>query len=37
MIKFKTMKDGTPDIATHLLDNPNHYITKSSDFSEGPV
>ena len=32
MIKFKTMKDGTPDIATHLLDNPNHYITKSGKF-----
>lgn len=32
MIKFKTMKDDTPDIATHLLDNPDHYITKSGKF-----
>ena len=32
MIKFKTMKDNTPDVATHLLENPGEYITKSGKF-----
>ena len=32
MIKFKTMKDNVPDVATHLLQNPDHYITKSGKF-----
>ncbi len=26
IIKFRTMKKGTPNVATHLLDNPNQYI-----------
>jgi O-antigen biosynthesis protein WbqP len=26
IVKFRTMKKGTPNVATHLLDNPNQYI-----------
>ena len=32
MIKFKTMKENTPDVATHLLKNPEKYINKSGQF-----
>ncbi len=28
MPKFRTMKINTPNMATHLLDNPNSYLTK---------
>ena len=27
MPKFRTMKINTPQLATHLLDNPNNYVT----------
>ena len=27
MPKFRTMRQGTPEIATHLLDNPDRYMT----------
>jgi len=26
IVKFRTMKKGTPNVATHLLDDPNQYI-----------
>jgi len=29
MYKYRTMKLNTPDIPTHLLDNPDQFITKS--------
>jgi O-antigen biosynthesis protein WbqP len=32
MLKFKTMRDNTPDVATHLLKNPGDYVTKSGKF-----
>ena len=32
MPKFRTMKTNTPDVATHLLNNPNEFITKSGFF-----
>ena len=32
MLKFKTMRDNTPDVATHLLKNPEDYVTKSGKF-----
>lgn len=28
LYKFRTMKIGTPDVATHLLSNPKQYITR---------
>lgn len=28
IIKFRTMKKGTPNVATHLLENPEKYILK---------
>ena len=28
MAKFRTMKKNTPQVATHLIHNPNEYITK---------
>ncbi|WP_372785483.1 sugar transferase [Phenylobacterium sp.] len=27
MPKFRTMRTGAPDVATHLLDNPEHWVT----------
>lgn len=27
--KLRTMKRNTPDVPTHLLENPNHYITRT--------
>ena len=27
MPKFRSMKIGTPAVATHLLSNPDHYLT----------
>ena len=32
MPKFRTMKLNTPNVATHKLRNPEHYITKSGKF-----
>lgn len=33
ILKFRTMRIGTPkDIPTHLLENPEHYITKMGKF-----
>ena len=32
MPKFRTMKNDTPDLATHLLKNPEFYITKFGKF-----
>lgn len=32
MLKFKTMRDNTPHVATHLLANPEKYVTKSGKF-----
>ena len=32
MPKFRTMRSNAPDVATHLLNNPNKYITKSGSF-----
>ena len=32
MIKFRTMKNNTPDVATHLLKNPEQYLTKIGKF-----
>ena len=32
MPKFRTMKNDTPDLATHLLKNPEIYITKFDKF-----
>ena len=32
MPKFRTMKINTPDIATHLVTDPNKYLTKSGKF-----
>lgn len=32
MPKFRTMRIGTPAIATHLLDNPDHYLTPIGSF-----
>ncbi len=32
MPKFRSMKIDTPDVATHLLDNPNQYLTPIGDF-----
>lgn len=29
IIKFRTMKRDTPNVATHLLDNPNYYVLKT--------
>lgn len=30
--KFRTMKKSTPNVATHLLENPSHYILKVGSF-----
>tara|TARA_B100002051_G_C16569152_1_gene551656 strand:+ start:278 stop:838 length:561 start_codon:yes stop_codon:yes gene_type:complete len=32
MPKFRTMKLGTPDVATHLLENPKKYVTYFGTF-----
>lgn len=32
LIKFRTMKTKTPDIPTHLLENPEQYITRVGKF-----
>ena len=32
LIKFRTMKTKTPDIPTHLLENPEQYITRFGKF-----
>ncbi len=32
IIKFRTMKIATPNVATHLLENPNQYILKIGKF-----
>ncbi len=32
MPKFRSMKIDTPAVATHLLDNPNQYLTPIGDF-----
>ncbi len=32
LYKFRSMKVNTPDVATHLLENPQKYITKVGDF-----
>ena len=32
MPKFRTMFIGTPAVATHLLDNPDHYLTPIGSF-----
>ena len=32
LIKFRTMKPKTPDIPTHLLENPEQYITRFGKF-----
>lgn len=32
LIKFRTMKTKTPDIPTHLLENPERYITRLGKF-----
>ncbi len=30
--KFRTMKKGTPNVATHLLDNPEQYLLKTGKY-----
>lgn len=30
--KFRTMKKDTPEVATHLLKNPNHYLLRIGSF-----
>ena len=30
--KFRSMKTNTPNVATHLLDNPDHYLLKIGKF-----
>jgi O-antigen biosynthesis protein WbqP len=32
MYKFRTMKIDTPQVATHLMENPNHYLTPIGKF-----
>lgn len=32
MYKFRTMKKNTPDVATHLLENPNSYLLPFGNF-----
>jgi O-antigen biosynthesis protein WbqP len=32
LYKFRTMKKNTPNVATHLLQNPQEYLFKSSNF-----
>ena len=32
MPKFRTMKEGTPNLATHLISNPDNYLTFSGKF-----
>ena len=32
ILKFRTMRIDTPDVATHLLENPDAYITKLGKF-----
>ncbi|MBT3993646.1 MAG: sugar transferase, partial [Gammaproteobacteria bacterium] len=32
MPKFRSMLTGTPAVATHLLDNPNHYLSPIGGF-----
>lgn len=32
LLKFRSMKMNTPDIPTHLLDNPDQYITRVGHF-----
>ena len=32
MPKFRSMRVGTPALATHLLDDPNHYLTPIGSF-----
>lgn len=32
MYKFRTMKVGTPNVATRLLENPDHYISITGKF-----
>ena len=32
MPKFRTMKNSTPQLATHLIKNPEKYLTKSGKF-----
>jgi len=32
LYKFRTMKENTPDIPTHLLQNPKSFFTKSGSF-----
>lgn len=32
MPKFRTMKAGTPALATHLMQNPDHYLTPIGSF-----
>ena len=32
ILKFRTMKLDTPNVATHLLENPNHYVLKIGKF-----
>ena len=35
MPKFRTMKQGTPDVATHLLKDPNQFLTSIGAFLRG--
>ena len=32
MPKFRTMRTGAPDVATHLLDDPHHWVTRLGAF-----
>ena len=32
MYKFSSMKKNTPNVATHLLENPNQYLLKIGKF-----
>ena len=32
MYKFRSMKKGTPNVATHLLNNPEQYLLKTGKF-----
>ena len=32
IFKFRTMKNNTPNVATHLLQNPNQYLLKIGKF-----
>lgn len=36
IIKFRTMREGTPsNVPTHMFENPERYIIKTGNFSEG--